>query len=186
MNDTLHQIWKTYHYSPKSKRELQTVCEELASRFYKPKPVKGTRWIPHLDRALKVFLKGQDNLVSQSGQYSAVAIHMESLGETSRNADVSGRGKKVSKTMKDLLFAAFCHFLADVFQEMSRLSLTLQAEDLILPSAIDAVESCLTSLELMKTDPFPDGMLEIFIKQCLEKQTCGVNTCFQILHTLHS
>ena len=179
VNDTLHLIWKTYHFSPKSKGELQTVCEELATRFYKPKPVKGTRWIPHLDRALKIFLKGQDDLVTKGGEYSAVAIHMENLKETSRNADVAGRGKKVSDTMKDLKFAAFCHFLADVFQEISKLSLLLQSKDLILPCAIDGVESCFTSLDAMKTDPFPDGLLETFITQCLEKQTHGVHTSFQ-------
>ncbi|KAL8582332.1 hypothetical protein ACOMHN_037089 [Nucella lapillus] len=179
VNDTLHLIWKTYHFSPKSKRELQTVCEELATRFYKPKPVKGTRWIPHLDRALKIFLKGQDDLVMKGGEYSAVAIHMENLKETSRNADVAGRGRKVSATMKDLQFAAFSHFLADVFQEISKLSLLLQSKDLILPCAIDGVESCFTSLDAMKTDPFPGGLLETFITECLEKQTRGFHTTFQ-------
>ncbi|KAL8572378.1 hypothetical protein ACOMHN_023147 [Nucella lapillus] len=176
VNDTLHLIWKTYHFSPKSKRELQTVCEELATRFYKPKPVKGTRWIPHLDRALKIFLKGQDDLVMKAGEYSAVAIHMENLKETSRNADVAGRGRKVSATMKDLQFAAFSHFLADVFQEISKLSLLLQSKDLILPCAIDGVENCFTSLDAMKTDPFPGGLLETFITECLEKQTRGFHT----------
>ena len=126
VNDTLYLVWKTYNFRPKSSCELKQVCYELETRFYKPKPVKGTRWVPHLDRALKVFLKGENDLVNKAGGFSAVAIHMENLGETSRNADVSGRGKEVSKTMKDLLFVAFCHFLSDVFQEVGALSLTLQ------------------------------------------------------------
>lgn len=52
--------------------------------------------------------------MSQDGQYAAVAIHMENLAQTSHNADIAGRGKKVFKTLKDLRFVAFCHFLADV------------------------------------------------------------------------
>ena len=182
VNDTLYLVWKTYHFSPKSSRELKQVCYELETRFYKPKPVKGTRWVPHLDRALKVFLKGENDLVNKAGGFSAVAIHMENLGETSRNADVSGRGKKVSKTMKDLLFVAFCHFLSDVFQEVGALSLTLQKPELVLPCAVSAVDSCLTSLDYMKTEPMPNGMLEKFINECLEKQTPGVRTTsFQTL-----
>ncbi|CAM4603447.1 unnamed protein product [Leuciscus chuanchicus] len=156
VNDTLHLIWKTYHFSPKSNREHKIVCEELESRFYKPKPVKGARWVLHLDRALKVFLRGKDDLVSQAGQYAAVAIHMENLAQTSHNADIVGRGKKVFKTLKDLQFVAFCHFLADVLQEIATLSQTLQKADLILPSAVAAVESCLTSLDYMKTNPLPN------------------------------
>ena len=182
VNDTLYLVWKTYHFSPKSSRELKQVCYELETRFYKPKPVKGTRWVPHLDRALKVFLKGENDLVNKAGGLSAVAIHMENLGETSRNANVSGRGKTVSKTIKDLLFVAFCHFLSDVFQEVGALSLTLQKPELVLPCAVSAVDSCLTSLDSMKTEPMPDGMLEKFINECLEKQTPGVRTTsFQTL-----
>lgn len=76
--DTFHLIWKTYHLSPKSNRELKIVCEELESMFYKPKPVKGTRWVPQ-----------KDDLVSQAGQYAAVAIHMENLAQTSHNATMT-------------------------------------------------------------------------------------------------
>ena len=85
VNDTLYLVWRTYHFSPKSSCELKQVCYELETRFYKPKPVKGTRWVPHLDRALKVFLKGENDLVNKAGGFSAVAIHMENPGETSRS-----------------------------------------------------------------------------------------------------
>lgn len=138
--------------------------------------------MPHLDRALKVFLRGKDDLVSQAGQYAAVAIHMEDLGQTSHNVDIAGRGKKVFNTLKYLQFVAFCHFLAHVLQVIATLSQTLQKADLILPSAVAAVESCLTSLDYMKTNPLPDGMLKTFITQCLEKQTPGAHiTTFQCI-----
>ena len=47
--------------------------------------------------------------------------------------------------------------------------LTLQKPELVLPCAVSAVDSCLTSLDCMKTEPMPDGMLEKFINECLEK-----------------
>lgn len=49
VNDTLHLICKTYHFRKKKHREPKPVFEELESRFFKPKPVKRTRWVPHLD-----------------------------------------------------------------------------------------------------------------------------------------
>eukprot|EP00063_Salmo_salar_P039847 XP_014014682.1 PREDICTED: uncharacterized protein LOC106579367 isoform X2 [Salmo salar] len=59
--DLLNLIWKTYHFSGKSKRELYVLGQELGVDICTPSSVKGTRWIPHVHRALKVFLRhGQD------------------------------------------------------------------------------------------------------------------------------
>ncbi len=60
--------------------------------------------------------------MSLAGQYTAVAIHMENLAQTSHNADIAGRGKKIFNTLKDLQFVAFCHVLADVLKEIATLS----------------------------------------------------------------
>ena len=59
VNDCLHLIWKTYHFSPKSKRELKIIGEELEARIYSPALVKGTRWVPHVDMAMRIFLQGK-------------------------------------------------------------------------------------------------------------------------------
>lgn len=58
INDDLYLICKIYRYSPQSTHELKSVSEELETRFYKPAPVKCSRWIPHLNTAIQVFLKG--------------------------------------------------------------------------------------------------------------------------------
>ncbi|KAI8490495.1 hypothetical protein Bbelb_317630 [Branchiostoma belcheri] len=52
---------------------------------------------------------------------------------TSNNADIKGRARKVMKTMEDSTFVAFCHVLADMFQEVSSLCLLLQKNDVIHP-----------------------------------------------------
>eukprot|EP00063_Salmo_salar_P042974 XP_014017809.1 PREDICTED: uncharacterized protein LOC106580850 isoform X2 [Salmo salar] len=86
--DLLNLIWKTYHFSGKSIRELYVLGQ--------PSSVKGTRWIPHVHRALKVFLRhGQDkDLATDEGQYSVVLQHMERLAVASTTAEVQGRAKK--------------------------------------------------------------------------------------------
>ncbi|KAJ8367015.1 hypothetical protein AAFF_G00333890 [Aldrovandia affinis] len=66
--DLLHLLWKTYHFSPKSQRELQTVGIMLGvHHISNPSSVKGTRWIPRVERALHALLKpsGQDEQSEQ-------------------------------------------------------------------------------------------------------------------------
>ena len=133
-------IWKTYHISPKSKRELKIIGEELEARIYSPAPLKGIRWV-HTDKAMRVFLQGKKDghLAEDHGQYAAVYTHMENLAATSPNADIAGRAKKVHKQLKDLVFTAFCYFVSDLFGELALLSLKLQANNLILPVALVCV-----------------------------------------------
>lgn len=134
--DVLQLIWKTYHYSPKSTRELQNIGSELGISVLKPTQVSGTRWLPHISRALKVFITpGKDG----SGQYSAVLCHMDHLSASSKNADIKGRAKFIGEKMRSVQFAAFCHFIADMFAIISRLSLKMQRNDLILPVAVSII-----------------------------------------------
>lgn len=42
--------------------------------------------------------------------------------------------------MKNIKFAAFSHFPADFFKEVAKLSLEVQNDDLVLPTAVNAVE----------------------------------------------
>ena len=97
--DTLHLVWKTYHYSAKSRRELNRLGSELGANIRVATSVKGTRWVPHVQRALEVFLTGipkDGDLSRDAGQYAATFVHMENLAETSRNADIKGRAKHVN------------------------------------------------------------------------------------------
>ncbi|XP_051548136.1 uncharacterized protein LOC127437339 [Myxocyprinus asiaticus] len=94
--DLLNLIWKTYHFSEKSKRELYVLGQELGVDICTSSSVKGTCWISHVHRALKVFLRhAQDKyLATDEGQYSVVLQHMEHLAIVSTTAEVQGRAKK--------------------------------------------------------------------------------------------
>lgn len=122
--NVLHLIWKTYHYSLKSVRTLKSIAEELDVNILKPSQVSGTRWLPHVTRALSVFVGrcAKDFSAEEAGQYAAVLFDMKHLSTTSKNADIKGRAKFVAAKMKDVYFAAFCHFLADLFCILSKLS----------------------------------------------------------------
>lgn len=52
--DILHLVWKTYHFTPKSKRELKALGNQLGLDVLKPRPVRGSRWLPHVSGALSL------------------------------------------------------------------------------------------------------------------------------------
>uniref|UniRef100_A0A3B1J4P0 TTF-type domain-containing protein n=1 Tax=Astyanax mexicanus TaxID=7994 RepID=A0A3B1J4P0_ASTMX len=115
--DLLQLVWKTYHFSPKSKRELKAIGVELGCTIRTPSAVKTQRWLPHIFRQ-----------------------------------------------MESLLFVGFCHFLHDLFGEISKLSLTLQKNSLILPQAVAAVNSCIVTVKGMKDRPLRNGKLQEFLQ----------------------
>ncbi|CAL8301932.1 unnamed protein product [Gadus morhua 'NCC'] len=67
--DLLHLVWKTYHQSPKSRRELNLIGEELGK---------------------------EGSLSTDSGQYSAVLRHMDHLPSSAASAEIQGRAKKTT------------------------------------------------------------------------------------------
>ncbi|TRY98446.1 hypothetical protein DNTS_017502 [Danionella cerebrum] len=92
-------------FQPKTMRELRVIGADLGVNVLMPSGVKGTRWLPHVSRALETFLK--------PGQFTAV-----------------------KKSMEDATFVAFCHFIADMFSGISKFSLLLQRNEIILPKNI--------------------------------------------------
>ncbi|XP_038869038.1 uncharacterized protein LOC120063018 [Salvelinus namaycush] len=96
--DLLNLIWKTYHFSGKCKQEFYVLGQELGVDICTLSSVKGTCWIPHVHRALKMFLRhGQDkDLATDEGQCTVVRQHMEHLAVASTTAEVQGRSKGIT------------------------------------------------------------------------------------------
>ncbi|CAM4609726.1 unnamed protein product [Leuciscus chuanchicus] len=159
--DMLHLVWKTYHFSPKSMRELKTIVEDLGVDVLVPGGVKGTRWLPHVSRALETFLRPRQNV--HQGQFTAVHCHMDHLAGSSANADVAGRATKVNKSIEDGTFVAIRHFLADVFARITKFSLLLQKNETIQPQAVCALGNLLVTTEVKAARPKPGGRLSQFL-----------------------
>ncbi|XP_046335796.1 zinc finger protein 862-like [Haliotis rufescens] len=156
-------LYKTYHYSCKSRRELHMMAEQLGFQSRNPSRATGTRWCPHLAKALTILL-------SDSGKYAVITQHAEHISVTSKNSNVQGRAKFVLKRLETFKFAAFCHFLLDLLTTISKLSLFLQSERTILPSAVAAIQTCLTAVETMDVRVQPGGHLEAFLKMTASLQ----------------
>lgn len=139
----MHLVWKTYHFSPKYKHELKTLGSQLGIDVLQPTRVKGLRWLPHVSRALDVFINPvkDGDLIKDESQYAAVLQPMEHLASTSPKAEIKGRALNVSRAMKEASFVAFCHFLADMFQILGKLGLHFQQNDLIVPSTLSILKN---------------------------------------------
>ena len=140
--NVLHLIWKTHHYSPKSVHTLRSIADKLHVNIVKPSQVSGTRWLPHVSHALNVFVghSAKDSSGGVAGKYAAVLFHMEHLSTSSKNADIQGWAEFVAVKMRDVHFAAFCHFLTDLFSILSKLSLQMQQNDFILPASVSLLK----------------------------------------------
>jgi len=176
--EILDLIYKTYHFSPKSRRGLQAIAHELNLKAHMPTRVKGTRWLPHVRRALAVLLATPKSHSDEDpGQYAAVLMHMEHLSATHTNAEIKGRAKKVVKEMVSLKFLTFCHFMLDVYSHLSVLSLSLQGRQTILPSAIARLFSSIANIEsLLKT---PGDSIRVFqdVLRTQSNNNEDVHTC---------
>ena len=64
--------------------------------------------------------------------------------------------------MRDIQFAAFCHFLADMFTILARLSLKMQSDTLILPAAVSQLNETVVDLSCLKNRHVPKGHFQQF------------------------
>ena len=138
----LNLKWKTYHFSPKSTRDRKGLAGEIGVNVLTPNQVTGTRWLPHVSHALKVLIKPAESKTPDdtTGKYALVVYHMDHLSASSNNADIKGRAKYIAKRMRDFQFAAFCHFLADMFTILSTLSLKMQSDSSSLPPFLSSMK----------------------------------------------
>lgn len=153
VKDVLKKIYKHYHYSPKALREVRGIAEAMDGRLLKPSKVEGTRWTPHMERALKIL----------TTSYPAIQAHFEHVsqaGPGQATAEVKGRAVFLTRKLKDMRLLRFMHFMLDLLKVVSSLSLSLQRDDINVNSMLDALET--TNLELVALSQAPGEHLTEF------------------------
>ncbi|KAF7647685.1 hypothetical protein LDENG_00168340 [Lucifuga dentata] len=125
VTELLKGLYKQYHYSPKVWRELKTQSEVLQQKMWKLTNL-GTRWLPHVERALQTLMK----------DYAVVLAHMENTTETrSASADMIGRAKQCVQ-IKDYSRLLFVVLVQDILKVLSCLSLKLHEDGVTLSKAL--------------------------------------------------
>ncbi|VDI00488.1 Hypothetical predicted protein [Mytilus galloprovincialis] len=142
IQDLLQYLYKHYQYSPKALRELRQIGEALEEKVLKPTKLAGTRWLPHIHRALEVLVR----------EFRVLLAHFEHIRESrSGSAEVQGRATFISKKLKEYKFLYIVFFFLDILKVLSVLSLKFQQDYLTLSAMFDAISTANLSLIELKT-----------------------------------
>jgi hypothetical protein len=143
IKEVLQGLYKQYHYSPKALRELREVAEALEEKVLMPVNILGSRWSPHMRRALSVLLLTN---------FSAIYTHFDHQAEAKdSSAKMVGRARKVRGQLKKYKMLLYMHFMLDILEQAQYLSLHFQKDDCTLASACDKLQVFTMALEGMKT-----------------------------------
>ena len=146
VKDILRKVHKHYHFSPKALREVKEIAMAIDEKVMKPSRVDGTRWTPHMAKALSVLCSS----------YSVLLTHFEHVsqaGSGQATAEVKGRATYLVKKLRSMRILRFMFFMLDLLHCISTLSLKFQRDDLNVNSMLDALESANLHLVALTQEP---------------------------------
>lgn len=137
VQEMLQGLYKHYHYSPKALRELKELAQVLDEKINKPVNLRGTRWLPHISRALTVMMKS----------FSVIYAHLENtISENTSSVEMRGRARKTLNVLSNFRNLLFIHLMLDVLAVLKALSLLFQRDNIVISAAKDGLYS--TELQL--------------------------------------
>lgn len=144
VTETLTLIYYFYKGSAKRNKEVSEVAEIMEEHFYKPEKANGTRWVDHkLPFAAKLI-----------ANWKLIVIYLQSyIEDKSNKAEDRAKGKGILKKVMAYKLIWFLHFMRDVLNEIAKLSLLFQREDVTLPSIMIKVQSVQVALSEMMDNP---------------------------------
>ena len=126
-------------------RELREMAEAMEIKVGKPTKASGTRWVPHLLRALAVLLQKK---------FQAIVSHFEHRAETrDSSAEMQGRGSNLSEKLKAYKFQLHLHLMWDILEEISKISLIFQKDTISISQVKAEIERASQALENMRRRP---------------------------------
>ena len=140
VKEMLKGIYKYYKYYPKALREVREVASFLEGDFILPVNNLGTRWLPHMQRALTALLRN----------YQAIIVHFNDTAADRRgSADVQGHATNLVRKLENLFTVGFIHLMLDFIEVLSKVSLLFQRNDITLAAPRDGLEVAQLELKAM-------------------------------------
>ena len=117
----------------------------MGERAYKAEKADGSGWIPHLERALKVFL---------TKNYKLVVTHFQHANQAKDSSSkMQGTATNCGKKLTRYLFVKFLHLLLDIVQQVNKVSLVFQRKEDTIALVQDKINALNGALEALKTRP---------------------------------
>lgn len=161
INNILKKLYKHYHISPKSTRELKEVASILEEKNVRPTRIGGTRWLPHSAKATEALVNG----------YRVLVTHFEEVkgaGQAASSKNVYERAVYLSEQLKDYNVLCIVLHIQYVLNITSILSLNFQKQNGSCMDAIIAMETACLKLTELKQGP--GSKLQEFLKDSYDGQ----------------
>ncbi|KAM9808826.1 zinc finger protein 862-like isoform 1-T1 [Syngnathus typhle] len=142
IKDLLQGMYKHYHYSAKAFRELREVAVALEDKVLKPVNLLGTRWAPHMYRALKVLI---------GVNFRPLYTHFDHTAQSNTaSATMVGRARKIINQLGSMKLLLLMHLMLDILEAANDLSLHFQRDKCTLSSASDALATFAINIEALR------------------------------------
>lgn len=106
----------------------------------KPEKAQGTRWIDHKVRALK----------KMKSNWSLIVSHLESFHENTKNKDLDrAKAKGYLIKLKGFKFLWYMHSMLDLLNEIAKLSLLMQRNDVTVSQVVKKVEIVCSEIDIL-------------------------------------
>ena len=149
IDSLLMGLYYVYHNSALNSANLKASYESLQTPPLMPTSVGGTRWVPHILKALDHFLRG----------YAAVVQHLERIQSPNFvgvRGEQKAKAKLFFKSATSMSEIKFSFLLSDVLFQLSKLSYMLQKKILSLGEEHRSLESTKAVLEKYRTRAGPN------------------------------
>ncbi|XP_076081027.1 zinc finger protein 862-like isoform X2 [Mytilus galloprovincialis] len=127
-------LYYLYRRGPKQKKALKRAFSALNMKKILPTHVGGTRWMPHMLRAINVIIKG----------YRGFKAHLESASHENPKAE------GLTKILTDVAVVTFMLNLKEIISPLNRLSLILQKQNLTLYNGHAQIKATTEVLKICK------------------------------------
>ncbi|XP_075596817.1 sperm flagellar protein 2 isoform X2 [Balearica regulorum gibbericeps] len=148
LSNILRNMYYFYHNSPLNKNNLKATYEAIKLRPAIPSRIGGSQWLPRLQRALQILLKG----------YPAIVLHLSKIERDSR----ASNRQKIKALLHLLLrmeIVKFSHFLLDVINVVNILSRVTLDYTSSIADIFATVQSTLETLHMYQTRAGPKERL---------------------------
>ena len=133
VTEALTMIYYYYKGSPKRNKEVKDIADIIDEQFKRPEKANGTRWVDHKLRAVTKMINN----------WNLIYIHMSNYVEDHTNrAEDRAKAKGILAKIRQFKFVWYLYFMKDVLNEIAKVSLLLQREDIALASAITKLQAC--------------------------------------------
>ena len=148
--ETLTTIYYFYRNSPKRFRELKAVASWMEEHVTKPARANGTRWIEHKIQAVRKMI----------ANYASIHAHLSTFAETAGNPPADkAKARGILNKISQYKFVATLYWVPDVLDEIAKVSLLMQRNDVTVPSLLRKLNTVQQQLNHLATHPGPSCRL---------------------------